>query len=147
MPALVAANLLTARTYALRPVPRPLTPGSRAVSDLSAVVVPENSSGTKRKRKDELRRKRQPRYHVILWDSEDHSYEYVIRMMQELFRHDEVKGFVIAKAVDTSGRATCMTTTKEHAELKRDQIHAYGKDHGIPRCKGSMFATIEPESD
>ena len=87
------------------------------------------------------------RYHVVLWDSEDHSYEYVIRMMQELFRHDEMQGFVIAKAVDTSGRATCLTTTREHAELKRDQIHAYGRDRGIPRCKGSMHATIEPESD
>ena len=124
-----------------------MTPGSKAVSDFSAVVIPASGAGTKRKRKDKQQRKRQPRYHVVLWDSEDHSYEYVIRMMQELFRHDEVRSFVIAKAVDTSGRAVCMTTTKEHAELKRDQIHAYGRDRGIPRCKGSMHATIEPESD
>ena len=32
----------------------------------------------------------------------------------------------------------------EHAELKRDQIHAYGPDASIPRCKGSMSARIEP---
>jgi len=37
-----------------------------------------------------------------------------------------------------------LTTTFEHAELKRDQIHAYGKDSRISRCKGSMSATIEP---
>ncbi len=37
-----------------------------------------------------------------------------------------------------------MTTTMEHAELKRDQIHSFGKDELIPRCKGSMSATIEP---
>jgi ATP-dependent Clp protease adaptor protein ClpS len=36
-----------------------------------------------------------------------------------------------------------LTTSKEHAELKRDQIHAYGPDAYIPRCKGSMSATIE----
>ena len=36
-----------------------------------------------------------------------------------------------------------LTTTKEHAELKRDQIIAYGKDDLIKNCKGSMHATIE----
>jgi ATP-dependent Clp protease adaptor protein ClpS len=36
-----------------------------------------------------------------------------------------------------------LTTTKEHAELKRDQILAYGKDDTIRGCKGSMHATIE----
>jgi ATP-dependent Clp protease adaptor protein ClpS len=46
--------------------------------------------------------------------------------------------------VDTSGRVILLTTTKEHAELKRDLIHAFGPDPLIPRCKGSMSATIEP---
>ena len=36
------------------------------------------------------------------------------------------------------------TTTMERAELKRDQIHAYGPDPRIPRCQGSMSAEIEP---
>jgi len=52
----------------------------------------------------------------------------------------------IAVEVDTAGRAVCLTTTKEHAELKRDQIHAYGRDALIGRCQGSMWATIEPET-
>ena len=116
------------------------------MSEESVVVAPQTTGKTKKKPKKEKRPKRQPRYHVVLWDSDDHSYEYVIRMMQELFHHDEVKGFIIAKSVDTSGRAICLTTTKEHAELKRDQIHAFGADRDIPRCKGSMSATIEPET-
>ena len=91
--------------------------------------------------------KRQPRYHVILWDDDDHSYEYVILMMRQLFGFAFERGFVIAKTVDTDGRAVCLTTTKEHAELKRDQIHAFGRDMLIDRCEGSMSATIEPESD
>ncbi len=32
----------------------------------------------------------------------------------------------------------------EHAELKRDQIPAFGKDDLIAGCKGSMSASIEP---
>jgi ATP-dependent Clp protease adaptor protein ClpS len=46
--------------------------------------------------------------------------------------------------VDKTGKAICLTTTKEHAELKVEQIHAYGGDPLIPRCQGAMSATIEP---
>ncbi|MFO0454709.1 MAG: ATP-dependent Clp protease adaptor ClpS [Planctomycetota bacterium] len=101
----------------------------------------QTKTRTRRKRKP----KRQPRYHVILWDDNDHSYEYVILMMQRLFGHPLEKGFQIAKEVDSSGKAICLTTTKEHAELKREQIHAFGRDNLIARCKGSMSASIEPE--
>ncbi len=90
--------------------------------------------------------RRQPRYHVILWNDDDHTYAYVIRMMQKLFGYQREKGFEIAKRVDTQGRAVCLTTTLEHAELKRDQIQAFGADASIPGCQGSMYATIEPES-
>lgn len=88
--------------------------------------------------------RRQPRYNVILWNDDDHSYEYVIEMMQELFAFPAEKAFGVAKEVDTSGRCVCLTTTMEHAELKRDQIHAFGRDQLIARCTGSMSASIEP---
>ena len=87
---------------------------------------------------------RQPPYHVILLDDDDHSYEYVIEMLCKLFRHDVPKAFRMAQEVDASGRVIVDTTTLERAELKRDQIHAYGKDDLIAGCKGSMSATIEP---
>jgi len=97
------------------------------------------------KRADKKKKpKRQPPYHVILWNDDDHTYEYVIRMMQKLFGHPIEQGMLIAQEVDARGRAIVMTTTRELAELKRDQIHAYGKDDLIAGCKGSMSATIEP---
>jgi len=89
--------------------------------------------------------KRQPRYHVILWDDNDHSYDYVIEMLRVLFAQNETQAFRSAVEVDTAGRVICLTTTREHAELKRDQVHAYGKDDLIARCKGSMSCSIEPE--
>jgi ATP-dependent Clp protease adaptor protein ClpS len=88
--------------------------------------------------------KRQPRYHVILWDDPEHTYAYVIAMMQELFHMSETQGRKLAEQVDTTGRAICLTTTLEHAELKRDQIKAYGRDPHSMRSKGSMSASIEP---
>ena len=109
-----------------------------------AVAVPAEKTTQKSKTKGKKRPKRQPRYHVILWDSNDHTYYYVIRMLGELFRHPFEDGYRLARQVDTAGRAVVLTTTLEHAELKRDQIHAFGKDNMIDRCQGSMQATIEP---
>lgn len=102
--------------------------------------------GTKRKPKEERKNqtKRQPPYNVVLLNDDDHSYPYVIVMLQELFGHPPEKGYQMAKEVDTTGRVIVLTTTKEHAELKQEQIHAYGPDPTIPRCKGSMSAVIEP---
>ena len=94
--------------------------------------------------------KRQPRYNVILWNDDDHTYDYVIRMMQELFGHDKNRADQIAYTVDRQGRAVCGTTHKEHAELKREQIIAFGRDPLVPQSKGAMRAVIEPaecESD
>ena len=114
-----------------------MTDGAAAVESLPETV-------RRRQTRDEEKPKHQPRYHVILWNDDDHTYAYVIAMMMELFGYTAEKGYQIAKTVDTDGRAVVITTTKEHAELKRDQIHAYGKDGLIEKCKGSMWATIEP---
>ncbi len=55
--------------------------------------------------------KRQPRYHVFLWNDDNHSYEYVMLMLNELFGHELEKGFGIAKNVDQNGKAIVLTTT------------------------------------
>jgi ATP-dependent Clp protease adaptor protein ClpS len=83
-------------------------------------------------------------WNVVLIDDDEHSYEYVISMMQELFGHSLEKAFKIAQAVDNDGRAVCLTTHKEHAELKLEQIMAYGRDKLMAESKGSMTAIIEP---
>jgi len=88
---------------------------------------------------------RQPQqWHVVLIDDDDHTYEYVMLMMQQLFRVPIERAFQIARTVDGQGRAVCLTTHKEHAELKRDQIHGFGRDPLMASCAGSMSAVIEP---
>lgn len=95
--------------------------------------------------KEKNKPKQQPRYNVVLWDDPNHTFDYVIRMMHDLFGHTYEKGREIAKVVDSSGRAICLTTTKEHAELKRDQIHAFGGDPlSSSQINVSMKASIEP---
>src|SRR5436190_8317288 len=92
--------------------------------------------------------KRQPPYNVVLLNDDDHTFEYVITMLQQLFGYPREKGFQMAHEVHTTGRVIVLTTTKEHAELKQDQIHAFGPDPLSSReCAGSMTAIIEPALD
>jgi ATP-dependent Clp protease adaptor protein ClpS len=112
--------------------------------EAAAAVALAEPTVAQPQRQSRERPKRQPPYHVILWNDDDHTYEYVINMLAALFGYPPEKGFQMAKEVDTQGRVIVLTTTREHAELKRDQIHAFGKDALIRACKGSMKATIEP---
>jgi len=85
-----------------------------------------------------------PPYNVILHDDDDHTYEYVIGMLLVLFGFPPHKGYAHAQEVDLSGRTILVTTTREHAELKQEQIHSFGADPLSERCCGSMTATVEP---
>lgn len=106
---------------------------------------------TQPKRRTTRRRKNKPKklppWNVVLLDDNDHSYEYVIEMLKAIFGYDEPKGYTLAREVDTKGRVILLTTHKEHAELKREQIHAYGGDWRVATCKGSMSAIIEPAEE
>ena len=90
------------------------------------------------------RPKSQPPYNVILLDDDDHTYDYVIGMLRKLFGCSPEQAFQLAFDVDHNNRVVLDTTTLERAELKRDQIHTFGRDWRIPRCQGSMSAMIEP---
>lgn len=85
-----------------------------------------------------------PPYNVILLNDDDHSVQYVITMMQKLFGHPPEAGYKIAETVHKTGRAIVKTCSKELAELKQEQVHAFGPDKLVPRCKGSMSCVIEP---
>ena len=85
-----------------------------------------------------------PPYHVVLLDDDDHSYAYVIEMLGQVFAHPAEAAYRMAKEVDTAGRVIVCTTHKEKAELKRDQIHAFGRDVRMATSAGSMSARIEP---
>jgi len=85
-----------------------------------------------------------PLWHVVLLDDDEHTYDYVIEMLGRLFGYRFETAYRMAREVDTTGRVTVDTTTLERAELKRDQIHAYGRDWRLERSQGSMSAILEP---
>lgn len=96
----------------------------------------------KRRRKS----KKLPPFNVILMDDNDHTYDYVIEMLRNLFGHSEEAAFKMAKEVDETGRVIVFTTHRELAELKRDQIHGFGCDQRLERSAGSMTSIIEPSN-
>lgn len=85
-----------------------------------------------------------PRYHVILLDDDDHTYDYVIEMLMDIFGHTMSTAYEMACEVDANKRVIVDTTHKEKAEHRKQQIESYGADWRMPNCKGSMSATIEP---
>lgn len=87
-----------------------------------------------------------PVYHVVLLDDDDHSYDYVIEMLQRLFLVSAAEAYRHAVEVDTAGRSIVLTCELSAAEFARDQIHAYGPDPRMPRSKTSMRAILEPAS-
>jgi len=84
-----------------------------------------------------------PRYNVVLFDDNDHTYEYVVELLTKLFSHSRSAAWRMAQEVDRCGRSIVYTTNKEQAEFKRSQIHSYGADWRLPRSKGSMSAAVE----
>lgn len=87
-----------------------------------------------------------PSYNVVLLDDDDHTYDYVIEMLQKLFLTSKEKAFRHAVEVDSTGRTIVITCGLAEAEFGRDQIQAYGPDWRMPRSKSSMRAVVEPAS-
>ena len=118
-------------------------PGTGATTAEPA-AIPSKSPETKPDRAQKTERRELPPYNVILLNDDDHTYPYVIEMLQRLFGHPENFAYQIARTVDHQGRAIVLTTHRERAEFKRDQIRGFGSDPRIASSKCSMGAVIEP---
>src|SRR5947199_3878236 len=85
-----------------------------------------------------------PLYRVVLLDDNDHTYDYVIEMLQKIFVFSLEQAYRHAEEVDRTGRTVLITCELPQAEFARDQIQGYGPDWRLQRSKGSMSAVIEP---
>jgi ATP-dependent Clp protease adaptor protein ClpS len=83
-------------------------------------------------------------FHVVLLDDDEHTYEYVIEMLQKLFVLSKEAAFRHAVEVDSTGKTIVITCEKPEAQFACDQIHAYGADPRMPKSKGSMSAVLIP---
>jgi ATP-dependent Clp protease adaptor protein ClpS len=84
------------------------------------------------------------RYHLILLNDEEHTYEYVIIMLGQIFGYSREKAYAIACIVDSAGQAIVLTADHETVTDRQHQIHSFGADPHMKNSKGSMSAIIEP---
>jgi len=82
-------------------------------------------------------------YHVIILNDDDHTFEYVIEMLQAIFGLPYATALAHTMEADSTGSSIVFTTTLEEAEHKRDQIHAYGPAWRLPHSRGSVAALVE----
>jgi ATP-dependent Clp protease adaptor protein ClpS len=87
---------------------------------------------------------RVPLFNVVLFDDNEHTYDYVIEMLCHVLLMSTTEAFQHAVEVDTAGRTVVITCELPQAEFARDQIHAYGPDWRLPQSNRSMQAAVEP---
>jgi ATP-dependent Clp protease adaptor protein ClpS len=83
-------------------------------------------------------------YHVIILNDEEHTFDYVIEMLQAVFRMSQSAAISHTVEADATGSSIVYTCGLTEAESKRDQVHAYGPDWRMPNSRGSVAALIEP---
>jgi ATP-dependent Clp protease adaptor protein ClpS len=101
-------------------------------------TIVETESGEKTKDKLETL------YHVIILNDEEHTFDYVIEMLQFVFAFSYATAVSHTIEADQTGSSIVWTCGLEEAERKRDQIHAYGPDWRMPQSRGSVAALVEP---
>jgi ATP-dependent Clp protease adaptor protein ClpS len=111
---------------------------------VTAVLV-RTKKKPKNKRKNKP--KREPKYHVILWNDDVHTFDYVVRMLQVLFGYPQERGWQLAQEVDACGKAIVFTSSLARAEIKRDQILAFGPDPLMLESTGPLIATLEKDAE
>ena len=103
-------------------------------------TAPRERTGTE----TETRTKRLPPFNVVVLNDEEHTFDYVIELLRKLFAHPKKEAVTLTWRIHNSGRAVVYTTHKEKAELKRDQVLAYGPDPRMSSSKSSLGCYIEP---
>ena len=92
----------------------------------------------------ETKGERSKLYHVIILNDDEHTFDYVIEMLQSVFAIPYAAAFAHTMEADSTGSSIVLTTNLEEAERKRDQVHAYGPDWRMPNSSGSVVALVEP---
>ena len=82
-------------------------------------------------------------YHVIILNDDEHTFDYVIEMLQAVFGLSFPTALSHTTEADATGSSVVHTCGLEEAECKRDQVHAYGPDWRMPNSRGSVAALVE----
>ena len=86
--------------------------------------------------------KKPKRYVVLLLNDDYTTMEFVVLVLMKFFHKDETQSTAIMLQVHHKGYGVVGAYTRDVAETKVEQVHAYAHQHGHP-----LKATAEPEGD
>lgn len=113
------------------------TAGSGAAVLVTSKKRTRSRSGT--------RPRRQSPYAVIVHNDNEHTFPYVIELLQRVCGHARPKAYLLTCEIHFSGCARVWSGSLEVAELKRDQIRGYGPDYyGDKPVTFPLGVTLEP---
>jgi ATP-dependent Clp protease adaptor protein ClpS len=82
-------------------------------------------------------------WRVVLWDDDEHTYDYVIEMLMEVCSMAMDKAYQHAVEVDNDKKTIVFSGELEHSEHIQEKILSFGPDPRMKNSKGSMTATLE----
>lgn len=82
-------------------------------------------------------------WRVILYNDEDHTYDYVVEMIVTVCGLAREQAFRCAVEVDLTGRTTVFYGKEEDCRRISAKINTWGPDHRLLRSRGSMNSAIE----
>ncbi len=80
---------------------------------------------------------------VVLFNDEEHTYDYVVEMLTAACKLSRANAFRCAVEVDMSGRTIVFYGTRNDCEGVCSKIIAYGPDHRLPQSMTSMNAEVQ----
>jgi ATP-dependent Clp protease adaptor protein ClpS len=115
------------------------------MSDTAVLDEPVVQQKPVERTRDRQKPKRQPPYVVIVHNDNEHTFDYVIELLQRICGHPLEKAVDLTFTVHNVGQAAVWTGPKEVAELKRDQIRGFGPDlYARKPVRFPLGVTIEP---
>ena len=111
----------------------------------AAIESPPATDEDKKQKPTSTRPKKQPPYAVVLFNDDDHSFEFVVETLMKVFGYPLERSFQLTLQVHEQGRGIVWSGTRELAELKRDQVRSAGPDiHAQKKIEYPLGVRIEP---
>lgn len=85
----------------------------------------------------------QKAFKVVLFNDEDHTYDYVVEMLTHVCRMAKEQAFRCAVEVDMEGRTIVHYGSHEECARISAQITSYGPDHRLMRSRSGMNSEVQ----
>lgn len=84
-----------------------------------------------------------PHFRVILFNDENHTYDYVVEMLTQACKLSREAAFRCAVEVDMTGRSAVYYGSDSDCQTVCSQILSFGPDHRLPQSMSSMDAEVQ----